>query len=1145
MKIKELKRLLFNHNIDKYQLFGKFKLECKFDDFAQAIKEISSHPLAKKIIFNNPLPKNFNEIKKNRIIPPTNNLDGELALILYVIESHYELINKFLILKEKFELSFLLNNLEEAEDILNDIEQNICKSIWSIENRLLLREFKEGSEANWNELSKFSQLISDQLVLFLVEAFSKRAESKISYFRYCDLMNNQFKYILPDELSEYLQFRLSYTAYTGFETFPFFLAIEGNSSIIDRYLILVDVISDILTNSKDQEIPNSVKKTVLQLSKKINDRKITQFSYFLGLNNFQILDNSDKFFNLIDKYTKGDFAYVLKNSNELIKLFPDSIELYEIYIKSLIELKKDFNNLNISPLIDKILNNLYNIYSYNEKSINSKLELEKIYLSFFSTNWGKQLFSLINEQTKNRENNTNFLFILNSKFNNPRLLNFISSNSNFYQEICTFYETNFPENKSVFVNKNINLADFKSLENDNEISSIKKQIYIARALLKAQKFHELKDFCEKLILLNSNPYCYEEIINHLYNSYLKINSLKEAAQLFVENRLRNRAFTYRLDAKNLLLALDNNKDNEFSDVIDIPIFYKFSTIDPYKRYVAYDTFITSLNIEKPSEIIQSELKFNEKKLVFFLKEVCTTDVLNFSLYLGGLDDVENERLKILSILLQLDSENESQYIKEIAELKQNADIRIAIREVNKGRITVNVAQLKSIEESNVKEGFTRFQELIKYAQNNKDVVGIDISIKDIEQYFKNLIEEKNQNPEGIKNDPAFISFKSMFFDLRDKFLLSKEYGLDGYLSTRIRHGTLENHIRSVFESHNLISEKDENDNYSEIKLWNDIMPQTLERYSYNIQIIFREFSKKIDETIQNIISELIQVYTEKQDSKPKAIFNYSFTEEYLWLVFNYVKDDVTDYNQFLDHIFNVLEGFTETRLKIGRDLFMKDIKNLFVQQIDELSEKIINILGINNFVELTSSINLCKTEIQNELENISEWFNLSNPSKDLRLDIETILKTSVEITNSIYPNYQLQTKLKLNIDIPIYGDINLFYITRILLDNIIKHSQLTSNELETEIETKIVNEKLIRLIFKNSLSPKINQKLLSEALEAVKEKWSKNKNFERINFEGGSGFDKIRRILAFDIKSKNYDFNFLIEENYIIIMIDTDFKLNE
>lgn len=1143
MNLVELKNQLFNPKTNKYQILAQLKSDSGFDNFNKALNTALKHPLTKKVLESTPLPKTYTELRQNRIVPATNNLESEIAWNLYTIKLHSSEIKKFINNKNAFEKSFLLNEFEKAEGILNEMERD-CKSLWSIENQLLLREYKDGAEGNWSTLDEFTKSIKDPFVLLFVENYSKRAESKVSYFRYRNLLANQLEDLgLPPSLYEYFCFRLNYPAYTGFESYPFFLAVESISSVHDRYLLLIDIISEMVLNSKINK-NELFKKVINDLIELIpNDVRLQRLSSYLLKKSSASHRGSQELFSILDYYTKGDYDYCLIKIPELINEFPESIELYELFVKSLIESNKEFKPLGISSLTDTILENLYNVFYRNERFTFSTEELLKLSLSFFSTTWGKQLYGLISEQSQigSQNNKQTLSFILNSKFNNPRILNFTNNDEGkkFFEELFK----DFPENKALKVNKLVNEGNVVELANDVEISKARKAIYIGRALLKAEMYAEVKDHYELSLQKKLSPTVHEEAICHLFLCYIKLVDYKSAIQLYVENHLVNSNYTARLDKELLLSKLEEPSIVEIENLIDLPIFYRLATLDPYKQYVAYDTYMESQGFQKPSELLNSEVAIDKRKVVFFLKEVCTVEVLHYSLYFDGSDDIENERLDILRQLLTYNKENESGYIKEITEISQNSNIKKAIREVNKGRITVNVQQLKNIEANNIREGFNRYQELANYSKD-KDVSGIDVSTKKFKEYLSNWADEKVRSKVVFVNDPAFITFKVMFLEIRDKFILSKEYGLDGYLSTRIRHGTLENHIRSIFESLKLVSRKSKEGEYFENEYWNDKIPYQLINKKSEIQNAFKKFSKEVDDTIEFIIKELIQVKTEKYQTKNKALFDYSLNQEQLAHLFSATRENIKDYTSFLDFVFEFLEAHTKILLDRIRENFLGEIKNKFDLIISDFQFQLKKIIDNYPFVDLTSSIVKCSTDIQNELRNISEWFHLSNPSTDLVLDIRTLIQTSVEITNTIYPNNKIHPLIITEFEIPLIGTIHLIYITRILFDNIIKHSGLDSSNLNVEVKAELIEDRILRLGFKNNLSDNINLSYLEHDLAKTKAKWGTDKyDYEKINVEGGSGFDKIRRILAFDMRGKNYDFNYLLEEGSLTIFIDIDIKL--
>lgn len=1128
----EIKKKLFHPKTNKYNFLAQLKADSDYDSFKHKIKGIIQHPFGKQALLSNPLPKSLPDLRTNNIIPHSGNLEAEIAWIMHSVLENADLINQFIELKNAYEKSFLLNNYEYAEAILDQIENSISYSNWGLESRLLLAEEKSGTERNWLLLNEYSQKIKDPLTLFLLEQSSKKAENKMSYIRYKD----NFENVINDTgafLHEYLCFKVLYPGYTGFKNYSFIINVESISSIIDRYLLLIDILIELIPKGKDEFI---LKVTTELIDKISNDQRLKQL-FNLFSNDFILLKDREGIVEYIDRYSIGDYNFCIDNAPSILRQYPTTIEPYLIYIKSLIESKQNFISLNVAKNIDEISSKLYNAFAVNENFNNTIGYLLKTSLKYFSFNFGKQLFGVISQLAKLEDSNNihQFYYLINSEFNNPKILNYISIlNNNVSNKVFNDYKEKVNTISSK-INFFINKGNYTDLEKCPDISIKRRGLYIAKALYKGAQYSILVEHLERVILEDNSIITKKEVVELLYDGYIVEGKHHEALVLFVNTFLKNKYLVNRLNGNKLLKML--LKMDESINTIDLPIFYNITNPDLYEQYVKYDEFLQAKGLQRPTQLIKAMDGIPTQKLVYFLKEICSIEIMHHSLYFDGTDDIENERINILKHLLVIDTDFETDYIKEITEITQRTKIRKAIREVNKGRISVNTQQLKSKEESNIKDNFERYKELVVFSSAH-NLKSLDPTSKMLNQYFGTLHDKSLRDKVVNINDPAFISFKSMFIDLRDKFILSKDFGLDGYLSTRIRHGTFLNHIRSNFEKLNLVSQKNQTE-YTDNEYWNIKSPPTLESKKDSLQKSIKTFSKNIDEYTEYIIKELIQVKTEKYNQKPNAFFDFTLGDTTLAYLFKESKDTITTYTSFLNFVFENLEALTDVRLKEIRSYFQKEIKNKYSEIIDGFDCEIRSILGNTHFIDLTNSIVKCKTNIQNELDSISEWFNISNPSSDNLLDFETIIKTAVEITNTIYPQKHISPKISVNTDMQILGGVHIIYVIRILLDNIIKHSQIQGSKFETNIEVELIEQRSLKLIVSNRIV-KHQEEEIFENLSKVKEKWSNNEDFTKSNIEGGSGFDKIRRILMVDMKMTNCSFDFKIKDNWVEIHIQMD-----
>lgn len=1132
-------RHLFNPSKDKVTLLLDLKREHPFETVYSVLKGACTHPVVKNWVFGTPFPNDYDDLRKDRILGNSGNLPGEIAWNLLPCVIEHTKISGFIAAKNQFEKHILLGNYTEASELITSIETQYGKSVWVIEAKLLLTELKEGTEGNWLALSETAGKLSDALLLYFVENYSKRIESKITYSRYRDLFFSQIGELsIGDEFREYLIYRLNYLGARRFINFDYFLSTESAFSLPDRYLTLRQVITEIA-------IPDNYPflKKFLQKAKVIQDPLLSQLSNLSGYGQYFLFSQSTKFLELVEKYTLGQYDLAMGGIKEEIVKDPTSIELYDLYAKSNIESKQDFINPNISTTIDNIIRRLYDIYARGEQVMEAIEDLLKIITIHFSTDWAKQLLSLLSNisDTSIENQSLDRFYILFSKLNNPKnLRDYDSTTQNPNREQL---KKHYPNLISIEVLESIEKGDIERIDKLQKIPGTKVNLYHLKALYQSQRFFDAIKKGEEVITQNISTYVKEEALIILFKSYLQTNNLQKALLLYVDSHLANTFIVKRLNARQLEEKISNTH-TQITSLIEFPLFQQLRQKTPYEIYVAYDTFLSNAGYTKPSELLANTEAFENQKLIMFLKEVCSFEVLKHSYHFASREEIENERMILLGLLLKLDKENEPTYIREITALAQSAAIKKAISEVNKAKITINVEQLMNAESSNIRVGFNRYIELANFSKN-RQLHGIDISNKQLLEHIKNLNNEI-KSKFVYTNDPAFISFKVMLLDVRDKFLFSKEYGLDGYLSTRIRHGTFQNYIRSVFESENLISQRNIANEYLDIEFWKSKIPYYLNHKVDELQAAIHEFSKQIDEYTEYIIKELIQVKTEKNEKKPNALFNYSMTNNQLAALFQLSREKVRDHKTFITAIFNFLTDITEEILQNIKHVFLTEISDSYTAIITQFHDRTKTILNNISFPELTSAIMKCNTLLDREIRNITEWFNISKPTTDTWLDMNTIIQTSIQITNRIYPYRNINPKVSIDVGYAVSGSINLIYITRILLDNIIQHSRLPISELKIGINVSTTADQFLKLSFTNNLDKSSDLQRLTEKLSEVRDNWKTvNASLEKTDIEGGSGFEKILRILTFDMRNKDHRFDFSIEDHNVTIDIFMKIKVNE
>lgn len=1100
-----------------------------FSNSTKKIKQALKHPVALKTIFHkSSLPKEYSQLRENKVLGFSGNLEGELAWSVQSLSKYSDLINKFTELNLVFEKAILLDDNKTGLGVLKRIDDEICKSYWGIENLFSTIQNLEGDEGNWALLQELNSKTKDYYTLFFNGTFSKKAESGITLLQYKRDIEAEMNTLSGDD-SEYLLFKLGYFFVEDYTQYAYITFTENASSIIDRYLTIIDVVFEISNIESHTTLVAEVINELEVLG--IKDLRIKRLKEISGIeNDFKI---NDELFEILDSYTIGDYSNVIINIKNFLKENPDCIEVYDIYIKSLVEQNRDFEKTNVSTIIDNILENLFSIYKRDVNYYTSRENLLKIYLAFPKINFFKRLLGLVSDLTgiKSTKDVFSNSFYVYSRFSNPSIIIAKKKLKNYYN-----HNIYLKEHASFKVNQSIAHNDFSEISKMN-IPDNKINLYKARGSFFNDNYFDSINILENLLLEKElKVYIEEEAIQLLFYSYLFEKHYDKAVSLFVDSFFKNKFLVERLNA-DLLYNFILQNDYNLATSIDLPIFFYLNNANSYQKYVSLEIYLEHINVDKPSEI-GNEIVENEKSL-FLLEKICDLKVLNYfySVFLND-NEVIEERKDILRKLTSVDKSKSNIYLEELASITQKEKIKSIIQVVNDGKIKLNFSRIKDNKDINLENNFNRFVKFREFAKEN------NLTVLDTQILIENYLSELTSDSSKLQ-DASFVQFKSVYFEVVEHFLFSEEHGLDGDISTRIRHGVLENQIRKIFLNTNLIALKNKKGNYEDIEYWNEYGENDgyLNEVILKFQEVLKKFSKSIDDKIDYIINEQMQVFSNRYRKKKKGLFNYYFTEEYLWILYKDITENIQDYDAFMNTSFDILKDHTDLLLINIKDYFRDTLNIEFNSYMEELEGDIKELFPVQApiFSELFQVINNTKFLIQKELDLISEWFKISNPILDYTLDVKTIIETSVESINLIHAKNKINANINDSSDLLLQGFDYYIIIFGILFENIIKHSGIESSEIDVEV---ITGSELVR-IEKNDLTSfhvsiknevcNVDEDFLREVFETIKENWS-NKLY-KVNTEGGSGFNKIKRILKYDIKCFDSIFDYSITGNNLMLSL--------
>jgi len=1142
--------------------YFKLKQSLPFPELCNAVDFLTNtlHKSRKELLLGKPLPENYSELGVLNEFPLLGlytdegltpvELASELNSVLIGIRKYKYEINLFLKYKETYETYLLTGDYENAEKQLAKIETEICHSLWSLENRFVLKELSGKASENKEFLSQFNESNNSKgITKYLAHYLSLRAEHSLSinrYFNDLELSLNNLKGTDTREaFQNYYRFKLTFLNHIDFSNYGEIIALDFSHSIIDRYFNLTKVLTNLLavssyldeTKEKKIALKNYLQNRINYLIRKIDDPVLYKLKLLSGEALFPAFDikKSQNEIKIIDNYTSGLYDIAEKELQKLLLVNPAQFDLYVLYIKSLIYQKKNFIPVgNKKSLQNEILNDLFKIISVTTNPDQAAMNLLRIANNITSCSLSYGITDFVYFQTQGKQERK-LLSRISYNIANPIIYDVFTEDADKLNFLNMLSEK-FPNSITVeFFQERLKGLDYL-IKYEKKIPEGKFKVELAR------KYQEKNDFlnaAKEWEFLISNykdtaPILETAIIN-LFQCYLKLDQPNKCIELFVDSFFFNNHIIDKIEVRELLNKIHSNKFHNVDKGINLPIFYTIVDADVVETQLAFELFNNSFGVEKPTQLLSRIDEFNEQKFMFFIEHTCSPKILMHSTSFENSKQRLEERLSIVNFIREKFPNNKN-IISEIKSIQNILVIQQGLIDLDESKIYVNEQGIIENELQDFQAIYERF-EIISGITGNKKFLWLEGG------KLTTYSSQENTELEKIEysNNPVFDIYMELFNAVKDKFLNS-QFGIVAYLSTRIRHGVLVGELRPIFETHNLITLKEGNSSkYRRNNYWDLVYSNFSHTQKEQIQITLSDFASKIDGVIFDLIKKQLQVY--KPEINKEGWFNYEFDLNKLW--YHSVAAIYSEsFEDFVQGIFDVLWQRTDESLEFIREKIQNDILNQFNTYFDELEREIINQLGEQNSEPIRKSIKDCSTEIQTVIQKISRWFRRSEiKAADFKLS-ELINIVAEYATKSSWQK-RLQLTREIHFDCNIKGEYKTHFadLIRIFLENIIKHSSENVFELKCKISSQVEQENILKITIENDITDK-------DSIEALKSIWNGNTpDIDKLINEGKSGYHKASKILTSDLRcSKNECLKTSISEDekqfYVLLSIDIkDLKL--
>lgn len=1068
-------------------------------------------------------------------------VDLDRTLLWFVLDliQNKDYLNEFITQKSKYDHAFLLGQYSLCQEILDQIHDNFGYSLWELQNRIALTSETSGLDQQKQLTgSILSELQPGSVQYYYLNSFSRQCESNVSVNTFISVVETDYSRFLSNgttvDLCKYAKYKLN--GYLLSNSYDFlnetslacFLYLDNQNALVDRYLSFVSILSSVLM-SENTSLQSKFTVHLPTLVDTILDPFLKN-SYYITHHKFAYYHakGTEAICSVFDKYSRGEYQECIASSTELLLSDISYFPLVEVYAKSCIFLQRSIPIVPEKCIINSILLKLKQLFSQAGDIHEIQRDLTKILYKHLDTTWAKELLLILEKYALRLHSIESTAFAnLYSSISLPSDIFSFDSNyiDSYMMQTAEPYRDSLTAKFALAVRKK-DIDTIQALPIDN----IRKNKYIANLFIETLP-KDASAILKKIRKMPNSDPIYLEISSMLVDTELRNNKLQDAMEYFVQAYFKNSNFVYMGHIDKIFSAIKNGSENVQASILTpiiCNIYFKHfankDDRDDIMLNISYDEFLESKNVLRPSELLSKLTPANTSSYdIYFFAEVCVPNVMDRSLAFASSDEVLKERIVICTTLVSLDPIYQEKYTDEIHRLTNSLMIQLTRQEVETSKIYMDISGIKSLLLNEVCEAYERYSEF-RTNDLNEQIVQVLNSF--------NEKESSSQSPKiyflDIKQDSML---ETIIKQTRDIFVADDKYGLDGYLSVRIRHGTLESELRSCFEKLNLITTKGIDGTYQANQFWYGSNSKFSNRD--HINQVFSEFSSKIDSIISHLKRDLIQIQTE--DKNPNGLFNFSISKNDISVIKSRIPLDAS-FEKYEEIILDFLLDITEESLHNIRNALQTEINEKFQSALNELQTSLSKSKSTLNIHRLSDQIATARTDISKKLKTIAEWFRLTRPDsfQDYQLSLAVSISCSImqSFSDSFTPDItDIDSQIRLKgSTLPSVVDI-----FKILFDNVIKHSGLSDNlvaKVSVHQSQAQVMIQVSNIVAPNSVCTKNMDTIISQLSN-----WETSGS---INREGGSGLYKIKKILSVDLQCAS-TISYSYEEDTFLLSITADF----
>lgn len=1029
-------------------------------------------------------PTEYDELAGVSVDAPTISLEKEILWIVARINESTDIINLFRQTSTHIERLVISNEITQSIDVLKKIEMLLGASFWSVQLRISLENLNGGLEGQKKYTTEVRSIYRKGLLNFIAYNTSIRNEDRVSIQKYAYDIRNRIKNHtkFDDSVKTYMLHRMLGEWSNDDKKIADVLRVEQSHSIIDMYETFISLLQRSFCNNTPEYLKD-IMKTAIKKVGDIDDFRLEKARNLLGIPlidvNCVYRDES-----ISEALLSGNLLNATKFSHtKLIKKQLHVDAWSYIYAAVVFSTNKKKHQQKYQNDISYLLSNI--LRSDNDTST-SYSNLLKIVTNLS----GLPVYAAIN----------NFIDIIYRTYpDDVWCFDSISLNTPAFGVEDGIIKPNLKSNNTT-LSWNLLNEPVANIEIENKYTQ---GLFNACGHIKKREYSEAIS-----ILVTYGDYLPALQIPLLVNAYYSADMRQDVIKLIANEGALCNSRLELIPIENSLTSYYKEDFSRVEDILIAPIALHMlwnetenEVIGSQLRFKAAQV-IKRKDVQSPAALFNFKGEIENHLLVYFLREVCIPDIIDQVRIVKTTKAILEQRQETCSILRDLDNERSSDYEDEIMLITNRQIMSAGQWIVDRTRIHVDVTALSRWANKELSEDFYRYKDLAKVTTST-----------DFDEVMRDLLLETPYISQFNEFDEADAVLYSILIKLSNEFLNNSLFGLDYYLSKRIRHQSFVGLIRGPLELLNIITTKETGKSgYNKNEFWLDKLNGCSKETIIELEKAFNKFSTSFDNAILETKDNIIQI---KSKEHPQGLITFDINLQIIPVARILLQDG--DVSSFVTACVGLMWALLDKSLRDVQEYISTILKPNVTIIFDEFRGELKKLIeGKSEYYELSRAIGDSSVQVQLALDDASSWFEINNDTEALRrtFNINQAIAISLEAAKkclrSFDPNI-IVNDVSLDINVMPSTLVFLHDVLFVSLDNARVHSGLKKPRILIDVIPDIIAEKFI---IRTRSQAKLNVRVGSEKkLAEIRDKIERGEYDTKTKTEGGSGLYKIAAVV--------------------------------